>query len=312
MSPTAKITRIFVPTDLSPPSEAVCRLAARLAGYLKAGIVLFHVVSGMDLLQEVGRAGGKTQGEVLDDICDRLAGWYETIVPAAVRAFVPVEVKVVVGEPASAIAPAAKRSGADLILMATHGRSGLAHLLMGSVTQAVLRSIPVPVLALRLKEGDRPLTAVRRILWATDLSPVSERAWRYAVTLADVFAAEVLLLHAVPPDELPWLDDQPVPTPGSWLEQYLAPLDRELERRQGAVERRGLGARRKIVVGAPAEVIVAEAEAEQVDLIVMGTHGRTGLPQVLVGSVAEAVIREAPCPVLAVHVKGVDEGSEYQ
>jgi universal stress protein A len=57
-----------------------------------------------------------------------------------------------------------------------------------------------------------------------------------------------------------------------------------------------------VVVGVPAEVIVAEAEAEQADLIVMGTHGRTGLPHVLVGSVAEAVIRKAPCPVLAVKV----------
>jgi nucleotide-binding universal stress UspA family protein len=309
MGLTAKITRIFVPTDLSPPSEAVCHLAARLAGYLKARIVLFHAISGMDLLQEVGRAGGKMQEEVLDDLCDRLAGWFEAVVPAEVRAFVPVEIKVVVGEPASAIAPAAKRSGADLILMATHGRSGLAHLLMGSVTQAVLRSIPVPVFALRVGQGERPLTEVQRILWATDLSPVSEGAWRYAVTLADVFSAEVILLHAVHPDELPWLDDQPVPTPGSWLEQHLAPLDRELEQRQGAVEKRGLGARRKIVVGVPAEVIVAEAEAEQADLIVMGTHGRTGLPQVLVGSVAEAVIRKAPCPVLAVHVKGGNEAT---
>lgn len=304
MGLTAKIKRIFVPTDLSQPAEAVCDLAARLAGYLKARIVLFHAISGMDLLEEVGRAGGKTQDEVLDDLCDRLEAWFEAAVPAEVRAFVPVEIKVVVGEPASAIAPAAKRSGADLILMATHGRTGLAHLLMGSVTQAVLRSIPVPVFAIRLGQENRPLVAVGRIMWATDLSPVSEGAWRYAMTLADVFSAEVILLHVVHPDELPWVDDQPVPTPGSWLEQQLAPLDRELEQRQQAAEKRGLSARRKIVVGVAAEVIVAEAETERADLIVMGTRGRTGLPQILVGSVAEAVVRKAPCPVLAVHVKG--------
>ena len=114
-------------------------------------------------------------------------------------------------------------------------------------------------------------------------------------------------MHVVPPSDLPWLDEQPVPTPGSWLEQYLAPLNRELEHRQRTVEALGLSARRKVVVGVPAEAIVAEAQVEQADLIIVGTHGRTGLPQVLLGSVAEAVIRKAPCPVLAVQVKGHEE-----
>jgi nucleotide-binding universal stress UspA family protein len=266
MGVTAKITRILVPTDFSPPSQVACRLAARLANYLKAGIVLFHAISGMDLLEEVGRARGKTEMEVLNDIRDRLRNWFETVTPAELRTFLPLDVTLVVGEPAPAIAPAANRSGADLILMATHGRTGLAHLLMGSVTQTVLRSITVPVLGLRLGQGDRPLNTVHRILWATDLSPVSERAWRYARTLADVFAAEVVLMHVVPPSELPWQDEQPVPTPGSWLEQYLAPLDRELELRQQAVEEQDLSARRKILVGLPAETIVAEAQAEGADL----------------------------------------------
>lgn len=226
MSLTPKITRILVPTDFSPPSQVACCFAARLANYLKAGIVLFHAIPGMDLLEEIGRARGKTEIEVLNDLRSRLQSWFEAVIPAEFRGLVPVEATVVVGEPSPAIAPAAKRSGADLILMATHGRIGLAHLLMGSVTETVLRSIPVPVLALRVGQGDRPLTAVQRILWATDLSPVSEGSWRYALTLADVFAAEVILMHVVPPSDLPWLDEQPVPTPGSWLEQHVAPFDR--------------------------------------------------------------------------------------
>ncbi len=310
MSLTPKITRILVPTDFSPPSQVACCFAARLANYLKAGIVLFHAIPGMDLLEEIGRAKGKTELEVLNDLRSRLQSWFETVIPAEFRGFLPVEATVVVGEPSPAIAPAAKRSGADLILMATHGRTGLAHLLMGSVTETVLRSIPVPVLALRVGQGDRPLTAVQRILWATDLSPVSEGSWRYALTLADVFAAEVILMHVVPPSDLPWLDEQPVPTPGSWLEQHVAPFDRELGQRQQVAEELGLSARRKILVGVPAEAIVAEAQAEDADLIVMGTHGRSGLPHVLLGSVAEAVIQKAPCPVLAVKVEPEGEATE--
>jgi nucleotide-binding universal stress UspA family protein len=104
--------------------------------------------------------------------------------------------------------------------------------------------------------------------------------------------------------------DHPVPLPEGARERYLAPLEQELERRQQVVEALGLHARRKVLVGVPAEVIVAEAEAEQADLIVVGTRWRSGLPQVLLGSVAEAVIRKAPCPVLAVKAKRDDEAIE--
>lgn len=303
MSRTPKISRILVPTDFSPSSQIACRLAARLANYLKAETVLFHAISAMDLLQEVGRARGKAQAEVLDDVGDRLRSWFETLMPGDVRGILPVQVTVVVSEPAPAIVRAVDESRADMVVMATHGRTGLAHLLMGSVTQTLLRSISVPVLALRLGQGDRPLNTVQRLLWATDLSPVSERAWWYALALADAFGAGVMLLHVVPPSDLPWVGEPPVATPGSWLEQYLAPLDRELERRQQQAEELGLSARRKVLVGVPAECIGAEAQAEEADLIIVGTRGRTGLAQVLLGSVAEAVIRQAPCPVLAVKVK---------
>lgn len=303
MSLAAKITRILVPTDFSAPSQVACHLGARLANYLKAGIVIFHALPGVDLLEEEGRATQRTQVEVLEDVRDQMRGWFETVVPAELRQFLVVEFKVKVGEPISGIAWAAKRSGVDLVLMATQGRSGLAHLLMGSVTEAVVRNIPVPVLALRLGQGEYPLTAVHRILWATDLSPVSEGAWHYALKLADVFAAKVILLHALRPTKLAGVADRA-------REDYLVPVQRELERRQQSVEALGLSAHRKVVVGVPAEVIVAEAQLEQADLIVMGTHGRSGLPHVLVGSVAAAVIRKAPCPVLAVKAKREGEARE--
>ena len=293
MNLTTEITRILIPTDFSPAAEVACHLGARLAHSFKAGVILFHAIPGVELLEVMNRAKGRTQVDVLDDVRERLRGWFESVVVPELRRVITVEVKVKVGEPIPEIAEMAKRSGADLILMATHGRTGLAHLLMGSVTEAVLRSGPVPVLALKLGQGDRPLTAVKRIMWATDLSPVSERAWRYALKLADAFAAEVILLHAVRPTKLAGLGDQA-------QEHYLAPLRAELERRQQSVESLGLCARRKVVVGVPAEVIVIEAQAEQADLVVVGTHGRSGLPHVLLGSVAEAVIRKAPCPVLAV------------
>ncbi|MEE9575883.1 MAG: universal stress protein [Gemmatimonadota bacterium] len=305
MTLKAKITRILAPTDFSPAAEVACRLAARLAMRSEAGLTVFHAIPGKDLAQRM--ESGKTQVDILNEGRERLGEWFAAVVPAELRSFLTAEFKVIVGEPTPGIARAAKLSGADLILMATQGRTGLAHLLMGSVTAAVLRTLPIPVLALRPGQAELPLTTVQRILWATDLSPVSEAAWPYVLMLADLLTAEVILLHAVRPAELAGLADHPVPPPAGWMERYLTPLEQELERRQRAVEALGLRARRKIVVGTPAEVIVAEAQGEQADLIVMGTHGRSGLSHVLLGSVAEAVIRKAACPVLTVQLK---QGSE--
>ncbi len=316
MSTTVKVTRILAPTDFSAAAEGACRLAARLAMRAEAHLVLFHALSGVELAQQMGGKMDRTQVSVLNDVRDRLQAWFEEVVPAELRRFLNVEFSVKVGEPTPAIAAVAKRSGVDLIVMATEGRTGLAHFLMGSVAAAVLRSVTVPVLALRAWQAGRPFTTVQRILWATDLSPISEGAWPYALKLADLFGAEVILLHVVRPTELAGAVDSPVPPPTHWLERYLEPLDRELEQRRQEVERLGLQARRKVLVGVPAEVIAEEAGKEQADLIVMGTHGRTGLVHALVGSVAEAVVRKAPCPVLAVQVRrggdqlGKDAGKE--
>jgi nucleotide-binding universal stress UspA family protein len=275
----------------------------------EAGLTVFHAIPGKDLAQRM--ESGKTQVDILNEGRERLGEWFAAVVPAELRSFLTAEFKVIVGEPTPGIARAAKLSGADLILMATQGRTGLAQLLMGSVTEAVLRTVPVPVLALRPGQAELPLTTVQRILWATDLSPVSEAAWPYVLMLADLLTAEVILLHAVRPAELAGLADHPVPPPAGWMERYLTPLEQDLERRQRAVEALGLRARRKIVVGTPAEVIVVEAQGEQADLIVMGTHGRSGLSHVLLGSVAEAVIRKAACPVLTVQVMQGSEAREW-
>ena len=307
MTLTATITRILAPTDFSPAAEAACCLAARLAMRAEAQLILFHAIPGEDLVQQV--ESGRTQEEILNEGREWLREWFAAVVPVELRRFLAAEFKVIVGEPIPGIARAAKVSGADLILMATQGRTGLAHLLMGNVTEAVLRTLLIPVLALRPGQAERPLTTVQRILWATDLSPVSEAAWPYALRLADLLTAEVVLLHAVHPAELAGLADHAVPPPKGWMQRYLTPLEDELEHRKQAVEALGLRARRKIVVGAPAEVIVTEAQTEQADLIVMGTHGRSGFRHILLGSVAEAVIRKAACPVLAVQVKPEGEAA---
>src|SRR6266511_5710538 len=139
---------------------------------------------------------------------------------------------------------------------------------------------------------------IRQILAPTDFSEFSKQAVQCAYELAQKFGAKLLLLHVV---ELPpYPIDGFVPARTGLLEdlQRQASLDlaQVLLEAQGAT----VEIRRQVVVGIPYRTIVEVAAAEKVDLIVMATHGRTGLSHLVMGSVAERVVRTAPCPVLTI------------
>jgi nucleotide-binding universal stress UspA family protein len=130
---------------------------------------------------------------------------------------------------------------------------------------------------------------LRRILVPIDWSELSQRALGLAVPLAREHAAELFLLYVVPLPALMY-----GPPPETYLNQMLEAL-RRLQPGDPKVRVRHL-----VAEGAPALAILSAARGSQCDLIVMGTHARTGLKRLLLGSVAEDVIRKAPCPVLAV------------
>jgi len=304
VSQKATIARILAPTDFSPFAEVACTLAARLANRLDAALVLFHAVPIPDMTRHIGGAKGRTREAVLSASGVSVREWFEAVVPKECWGFLAIEVQVTVGEPALEIASVAAASRAELIVMGTHGRSGIGHRPVGSVTESVLRAAAVPVLALRRGHLRVPLTEVRRILWATDLSPTSEGAFRYALALADALSAEVFLFHVVDSGEVAEHAEAPTSPPRDRLEPERAGLDRELGRREEQVAALGVRARRKVVIGVPAERILAEARAERADLIVMGTRAPTGPSHSLLGSVAKTVIRKAPCPVLVVRERG--------
>jgi nucleotide-binding universal stress UspA family protein len=142
---------------------------------------------------------------------------------------------------------------------------------------------------------------LRRILVPTDFSPSSAKALTYAAAFAEKFGAEVLLLHVVQ-DLAVFIPEAvlacPPPTPP--VEQFIKAARTALDRAIAGVEQRGFTIRPEVAEGTPYEEIVCLARERDVDLIVMGTHGRTGLAHALMGSVAEKVVRRAPCPVLTV------------
>jgi universal stress protein A len=145
---------------------------------------------------------------------------------------------------------------------------------------------------------------MQKILFPTDLSDAAEEAQLYACALAEQFQAELHVLSVIqdlsfvsPDPNIPWV------IPSGSLDEVRSSLERALEQVPDPNWSAGRKVVRVVRSGVPVVEIIEYAKEQEVDIIVVGTHGRTGLSHVLLGSVAEKVIRKAPCPVLAVHPK---------
>lgn len=176
-----------------------------------------------------------------------------------------------------------------MIVIGTHGRTGLGRLLLGSVAEQVLRGASCPVLA--VKNG--PLTPkMQTILLPTDLSESSESALGTAFSLARDYHARLIVLRVASYGSA---------VPYSEFERMLKDsygYRRELEDRLRRCQKPACNAEFRVEEGDPADQILRIAQETRCDLIVMGTHSRTGLRRLLMGSVAEKTLRSALCPVL--------------
>ena len=203
--------------------------------------------------------------------------------------------------PADAVAETAEKIGADLIVMGTRGLTGLKHVLLGSVADRTIRSVPCPVMTVKRAVRATGSLTPRTILVPTDFSECSRRAVDLACALAKgVEAAHLVLIHAYSlPLEVKTLaevDDEPL------LKTISERATQDLGRVLIELKDEGISAELTVRHGSPEAVVVDVATERDADLIVMGTHGRTGLPHLLLGSVAERVLRTAPCPVITVKV----------
>lgn len=148
------------------------------------------------------------------------------------------------------------------------------------------------------------MARARRILHPTDFSPASGPAFVKAVELARLDKAQLLVVHVVTPP-IPFIAEGYL-SPGTY-EEFEAAARRDAESKMGKflsrAKRAGVRVSGTVLLGAPHAAIIEIARRKKADLIVMGTHGRTGLNHLLMGSVAERVIGRAPCPVLTVRGK---------
>jgi nucleotide-binding universal stress UspA family protein len=198
------------------------------------------------------------------------------------------------GKAAEEILRMARKIGSDLIVMGTHGLTGLMRVLAGSVAIAVVRGASCPVLALRSGAFAREADNIRVLVHPTDFSDGSAAALRVARSLARDRAARLILLHVAPLPVV--LDGGTTDQPD--LSNYEDMLEAARERTDGPDLKYPVET--WSCQGHAPDAIVRTAGEIGCDLIVMGTHGRTGLARLLMGNTAESVLPEAHCPVMVV------------
>jgi nucleotide-binding universal stress UspA family protein len=285
---------ILVPTDGSDGARRAVEHAALVA----AVDATLHVVTVVDI---DAAAGPFSAGGIDDDYVERLrtAGRETAAETAAlVEADVAVESDVLTGNPADAILDYLDDHDVDMVCMGTHGRRGLQRYLTGSVAERVLRHAPVPVLTVRATEASEVGEGYDEILVPTDGSDRAEAAVAHALALGERFDSRI---HAV---SVVNVGDIPTGSEMGLGESLLSELKSQAEDAADAVadeaEAAGLSAVTAVSVGQPKGALLSYVEDHDIDMVCMGTHGRTGLDRVLVGSTAEALVRRSAVPVLTV------------
>jgi nucleotide-binding universal stress UspA family protein len=200
---------------------------------------------------------------------------------------------VVQGPPAHALLARAKERRASMLVLGRHEKHGLFD--FGDTVRAVLASAECPVW---VQAG--PYREIRRILVPLDLSEESLQALRQARDLARVFGAEITALHCFVRPELGFVLGYPIPFPTTIVDSSRDTAQSEFAKTMEAFDWQGVAHKQSFVEADPA-LEIGEDQASS-DLIVMGTHGRTGLSGAILGSVAASVLRDATVPVLAIRL----------
>ena len=204
-----------------------------------------------------------------------------------------------VGEapPAQAISEWARSIEADLVVVGAHGRPGVAHWVVGSVAERTVRLADCDVLTVR---GDGASALPKVIVVGYDFSEPAEAALSRAADLARSFGARLVVVHALDIG-VPFTTAYEVDIPGELVDALRGGAWSRLEERVKRLADDGDVEVEPVVAPESArKALVAAAERQGAELIVTGSHGRSGIPRLLLGSVAEATLRHAPCSVLTV------------
>ena len=280
--------QILFPTDGSEPAESVREYALQIASEHEATI---HILNVADTSQ-----GDLTRirGEVIDALEREGEQIVEEAAESATEQGVAVVSEVHQGDPSASIVEYSDQFDIDLIVMPTHGRRGLERFLIGSVTERVINTAEVPVVAVN-PDRERPLTyPCQDILLPTDGSRGAELALTEAIAVAKATGATLHLLHIVETGSL-GPDARSVLKEGELTERANEIVLTATETAEAA----SLDAiENEIESGVPSKKIRNYIEANGIDLAVLGTHGKTDFSRYMMGGVSAKIARTSPVPVM--------------
>lgn len=289
--------RILVAIDLSPSSAHALREARYIARATDKTLGMVHVLPDFMDLTTLGPNGYVGTLPAMEDFAARAREHIHTWAQLAERD-AAVELFLEQGPSATRIVERAEKWGAELIVVGSHGHSGLTGFVLGSVAKRVVHHAHCPVLVSRGAQG-REL-----VLVATDLSDPSLPAITRGAFEARWRGAELLVVHVVDPSMAVYaasaggLFGLTVPLPPAELhDDVMAALTKTLTESMARWDATGEA---RILYGNPAEATIQCARERGAQLIVVGTHGRSGLARIALGSTADAVTTHAPCSVLVV------------
>jgi nucleotide-binding universal stress UspA family protein len=286
---------ILIPTDGSPHADRATHHALSLASAFDATV---HALSVVDV---AALSGPYDWSKPPDSFIDRYREQAATNIEHVENQWAHPDQyhgEVREGTPSSVILEYIDEVDVDLVAMGTHGRTGLARFLLGSVTEHVLRASPVPTLATRGDDDEPPTLPYRNVLVPTDGSECASGAVDHALTIASATGATAHVINVYDGEAYSQVPDAVPPS------DYVETLERSGREVTEAVadrfEAAGVDAETAVLKGRASEGILSYAEDNHVDAVIMGTHGRSGLDRFLIGSTTERVIRQCDLPVIAV------------
>jgi nucleotide-binding universal stress UspA family protein len=287
------IRRILWPTDFSAGAERAFPYAVALASWHEAELHVLNVQEPQSADAE-GTAPFPLSQEALTHL---LTDDGDPPQHVDLEALSVVQEQREGGSPPETIVSYADEHDVDLIVAGTRGRRGLQRLLIGSVTEEVLRTASCPVLTVRDEDDIAPAWAVRNILVPIDFSDASLYALRHAKELALTHGAQITLLHVVEEVVYPSAYGiEPANLPGPQVIDRVEANLADLARTEIGYEHVEVQAS----LGYAPSTLLDYTEEHDVDLITIATHGRSGLERMLLGSVTERVVRRAPAPAFVV------------
>ncbi|MEX1138217.1 MAG: universal stress protein [Bacteroidota bacterium] len=292
------IKRLLFPTDYSRCSDDALLRALWLAELYHADLHIVHVLLPLDYDPFNAEHHLPDLARIQQQVDARMPEGAKPVQPHRFEAIAITTATVRGIAPAPAILTYAREHEIDFIVMGTHGRRGLNHLMMGSVAEEVVRMSPCPVLTVR--ETTAPLAPIRQILVPLDFSDFSCQALAAARSIAADVGATIRALHVIEEVIHPSFYVTGQTSLSSWYPEIEATSVKEMQKLADKAGGPDVPLEFHVKEGRATVDIVSFAKRNDIQLIVMASHGLTGIDHFLLGSVTEKVVRLAPCPVLVI------------